>query len=227
MAAMALWAAVASGFPRQAADGEGPLQHFHNAVDAYIALHEAVERTVPPLEMSPDAENIRLAIEAMAAAMRAARPSAREGDVFDAEAAAVLRRRIRATLRERGCDVAGILAAERDQRRPVPPHPLVHDQFDWGWGSMMPWCLLDVLPPLPGELQFRFVERDLVLVDTHANLVVDVLPDALPPAESWQWVTSLRTTKTSSAAPSACATSQATGTPPRGKPSTSTSSRPA
>jgi hypothetical protein len=33
---------------------------------------------------------------------------------------------------------------------------------------------------LPAELEYRFVGRDLVLVDSHAGLVVDVLPDALP-----------------------------------------------
>jgi len=42
-----------------------------------------------------------------------------------------------------------------------------------------------VLPELPEELQFRFVERDLVLVDIDADLVIDVLPDAVPPSESW------------------------------------------
>ena len=193
MALVAVCAAAASGFPSQADGEEDPLRHFQGAVDAYRALHEAVARTVPPREITPDAENIRTAIDAMAAAMRAARPSAKEGDIFDAEAATLLRRRIRETLRERECDVAGIQAAGRDDDRlPPPPRPLVHDQFDWGWGSFMPWCLLAVLPPLPDELQFRFVERDLVVVDIDADLVVDVLPDALPPGQSWKGVREAR-----------------------------------
>ena len=33
---------------------------------------------------------------------------------------------------------------------------------------------------LPRELQYRFVARDLVLVDVEATLVVDVLPNAFP-----------------------------------------------
>jgi hypothetical protein len=35
-------------------------------------------------------------------------------------------------------------------------------------------------PALPPELAYRFVGRDLVLVDVHANLVVDILDLALP-----------------------------------------------
>ena len=36
------------------------------------------------------------------------------------------------------------------------------------------------LPALPEELQYRFVGRDLILLDVHANLVVDILRDAIP-----------------------------------------------
>jgi hypothetical protein len=41
-------------------------------------------------------------------------------------------------------------------------------------------ALLAVLPALPEELEYRFIGRDLVLVDVHADLIVDVLKDALP-----------------------------------------------
>jgi len=188
MAVVTVCAAAASGFPSQTGGEEDPLEHFQNALQAYVALHDLVEQTVTPLEISPDAGEIQLAVDEMAAAMRAARPSAREGDIFDAEAAAVLRRRIRESLREPGCGVADILAAERDEGRAPPSRPLVHDQFDWGSGSFMPGCVLDVLPRLPDGLQFRFVERDLVFLDVDADLVVDVLPDALPAGESWKGV---------------------------------------
>jgi hypothetical protein len=40
-------------------------------------------------------------------------------------------------------------------------------------------CVINALPPLRGELQYRIVGRDLVLVDVHANLVVDILREAL------------------------------------------------
>ena len=44
----------------------------------------------------------------------------------------------------------------------------------------MPPLLLTQLPPLPPELQYRFLGRALILLDADANLIVDVVPDALP-----------------------------------------------
>jgi hypothetical protein len=34
---------------------------------------------------------------------------------------------------------------------------------------------------LPEELEYRFINRDLVLYDGHANLIVDFVRDAIPP----------------------------------------------
>ena len=186
IASVALWTAAVSGSADTTRSREDPLQRFHEAVSAYMSLREVIEQTVPPPEISADWENIRTAIDAMAAAIRAARPSAKEGDIFGAEAAPQLRRRIRETLREPDCQPADIRAAkDEDDRRPALSRPIVHDQFDWGAGSFMAFCILAVLPELPEALQFRFVERDLVLVDIDADLIIDVLPDALPPGESW------------------------------------------
>jgi hypothetical protein len=185
MAAVTLLAAAASGFPRERADSEESIQRFQKAVEAYVELREKVTEALPPLEMSPDVENFQMEVDAIAAALREARPAAAEGDIFNAEVAVVFRQRIRATLGASACRVDDILAAERnDEQAPLPPRPIVHDQFDWSAGSFMPACVLSVLPLLPDLMQFRFVQRDLVLVDISADLVVDVLPDALPPSES-------------------------------------------
>lgn len=185
--AVAVWTAAASGFPRQEGDGNDAIQRFQTAVHDYMALREAVTRTVLPLEVTPDTEDTRPAIDAMAEAIRRARPSAEEGDIFNSEAAALLRRRIGAITRESGCGVADILAAERDDDHVGPlPRPLVHDRLDWERGSFMPWCVLRELPLIPDELQFRFVEHDLVLIDIDASLVVDVLPNALPARATWK-----------------------------------------
>ena len=46
--------------------------------------------------------------------------------------------------------------------------------------SMPPSLLLN-LPRLPKELEYRFVGRELILRDTQANLIVDVIPDLSMP----------------------------------------------
>jgi hypothetical protein len=44
----------------------------------------------------------------------------------------------------------------------------------------MPLHVLAVLPRLPPELEYRFMNRDLVLWDAHANVIVDYIKRALP-----------------------------------------------
>ena len=46
--------------------------------------------------------------------------------------------------------------------------------------STVPYPLLSVLPPLPAELEYRIVGPDLVLLDIDAQMVVDVLRNAVP-----------------------------------------------
>ena len=44
----------------------------------------------------------------------------------------------------------------------------------------VPPRLMEVLPPLPKQLEYDFAGRTLVIRDVDADLVVDVVPDALP-----------------------------------------------
>jgi hypothetical protein len=71
-----------------------------------------------------------------------------------------------------------------DMLAEVPPGtepPQVNGRFPWEWGAAVPSCVLNALPDLPEELEYRFARRTLVLVDTHADLVVDIMLGALPP----------------------------------------------
>jgi hypothetical protein len=43
-----------------------------------------------------------------------------------------------------------------------------------------PAGLLRVLPKLPRELEYRLVQRNLILRDIEANLIIDVIPLATP-----------------------------------------------
>jgi len=48
--------------------------------------------------------------------------------------------------------------------------------------ATVPPKLLAKLPRLPEELQYRFFDRHLILLDVDADLIVDYIPDALPAA---------------------------------------------
>jgi hypothetical protein len=178
-AAMMLPLASATARVRQTPFEQVALQRFHRAVDDYVSLHRHLERPLPPLQVTSDSQQICQAVDALAAAIRSARPGARIGDLLDSEIGEVLRTRIEKTLRDHGDTVADVLAAINEEAPVDGKRPIVNGRFDWALGAMVPPAILSVLPALPDELQYRLVDRDLVLIDLDGALVVDILPAAL------------------------------------------------
>ena len=176
-----------AGLHQAAPPADDALGRFHQAIEAYMDLHRGAERSLPALQPTADWMEIARGLEARAAAIRVARPAAAPGDLFDSQASEVIRGRIRAALRQRGDGLAELLQDTDEEIASGAPRPVVNGRFPWARGAMMPPEILHVLPPLPDELQYRFVDRDLVLIDMHADLVVDILPGALPDRASDTW----------------------------------------
>jgi len=155
------------------------LLQFTASIHQYVQLHRHIEQQLPPFRPHSDAQDIIESSNAMASALHTARADAREGDVFTHEVAALLRTRVADALTARGFLPEEMVAATLEEADEDAPLPVVNGRFPWRRGAAMWPCVLDVLPRLPHELQYRFVGRDLVLVDTHADLVVDILRDAV------------------------------------------------
>jgi len=161
------------------AEADGILQ-FQRAADIYAFLHRRLERRLPAVEVNANPDTIRIAIAAMAAAIRQARPDAQPGELFNPAAAGTIRHRIARALQSRGYTPADVRAAEQAggvDTSAVTLH--VNGSFPWLVGTAMFPFIIEVLPPLPPELQYRLVGRDLVLIDVHASLIVDILPLAV------------------------------------------------
>jgi hypothetical protein len=112
-------------------------------------------------------------------AIRDGRPHARAGDIFTARVAAAFRHIVAATARDQRVDPKDIVRELRADRGPGARTPMVNGPYDWRLGAWMWPALLQALPPLPPELQYRIVDDDLVLVDLRASLVVDILDDVM------------------------------------------------
>jgi hypothetical protein len=150
---------------------------FHNRLDAYVALHRKLAMSLPPLG-SRDRHGTTIARHYLASAIRGARPHARQGDVFASEAVPAFRTAIDDTMR--AVDF-GMLAPLMDEngRLLSGTHPAVNADFPVLDARELPPLMLAALPALPEELEYRFVDYDLVLWDVYADLVVDVIPYAL------------------------------------------------
>jgi hypothetical protein len=161
----------------------GVAEQFNGRVTAYMALHERLEQSTPPLRVTSDARDIVEAVRAMASAVRAARPNARAGDIFTPEVAVEFRRWLGDGLHASGFNAEAVLARIVEDNTEDTPEasltPVINEPLRCGL-AMTPPFVFSVLPALPGELQYRFVGRHLVLYDTHAGLVIDILSDALP-----------------------------------------------
>ena len=64
----------------------------------------------------------------------------------------------------------------------APPgfYPRVYDPYPEWATHEMPIVLLHSLPALPEGVEYRLLDHDLVLWDIDADLILDVLPDAIP-----------------------------------------------
>jgi hypothetical protein len=166
--------------PQQApADaGQAPLSEFNQRVADYVAL---AQRTAAPLGEVDDTKapsEITAHEVALANAIRNARPQAKAGDLFTPRAAAVFKQLIAENYRQTPAvrDTRKDAEIELPDFTPVvnevypPTHPL----------ATFPPTLLRELPPLPDELEYRIVTHHLILRDVAANLIVDVLPNAVP-----------------------------------------------
>jgi hypothetical protein len=125
---------------------------FATAVNRYVELHRLLEDPMSCLTWGNDLEQTARASEAHRKAIVEARIATPRGDIFTPRVAAYLRYEL--------------LIATDHGRMP---------EADWTQAA------LARLPVLPNELEYRFVDRDLVLLDTETLLVVDILEHALPP----------------------------------------------
>ena len=158
-------------------------QEFAARVNQYVEMHRFVAADLGPPEMCSDPEELLRHESALARAIREARPDAREGDIFTSEVAHHFRALIAAAAWESGLDPVAELAHAQgwDTEAAVLQ---VNAPMPWNAGPSMGLSILSRLPELPLELEYRFVGRDLVLVDVVGNLIVDVLREALPTSES-------------------------------------------
>ena len=144
-------------------------------IDEYVALHRKLEGPVPTVRVSSDPAEIRRAVDALGSQIRRARSAARRGDIFTTDISAMIRARI---LKACGGDVDAAHAIAHDEAAPMPA-ARVNGKWPGPEFTVMPTGVLCQLPALPDELEDRFANRDLVLWDVHANVIVDILPDAL------------------------------------------------
>jgi hypothetical protein len=181
--AVALAASSGISATGQAADGRDGLQLFAERVAAYAELHQRVDAVFPPWKATDDVDSIFHRRAYLASAIKAERPNARQGDIFEPSAAATLRGIVADALRN--VDVEFMLQGLYEEcEMPAGYRAQVNAGYPTWATQEMPFVLLTALPGLPAGIQYRLIDHDLLLWDVDADVIIDVLPDALPRAGS-------------------------------------------
>ena len=105
------------------------------------------------------------------------RPNAKQGDLVTAEMAGAIRTEIQQAF---NAPKRVLILDELAEQNSTPANaatPTVNQQLD---APRVPPRLMEILPPLPKQLEYDFVGRALVIRDVDAAVVVDYIPDALP-----------------------------------------------
>lgn len=176
------WAVRAQGETKQesrnSAGDKQAIALFENRVKSYMKVRAKVKAKLPSLSKDSTPEQIESYRKTFEEALRVARAGAKRGDVFTPAAADYIRRTLRTEFKGKDRkELREIVFEAETQGVPLKvnyPYPEAKELTE------MPPTLLLQLPQLPKEVKYRFVGRNMLLVDRDNNLIVDYMVDALP-----------------------------------------------
>lgn len=152
------------------------VEHFQKQVAKYARVHDN--------QVARLGRQRGVTAQALAEAIAADRSKARQGDIFLLEVQPLFRRLIAEQLKGPDTQAARKAVVEGnpgEEEGSVAVVPRVNSIYPPGaTRSTVPASLLLTLPPLPECLHYRFLGRDLILLDADAQIIVDFLPTAAP-----------------------------------------------
>jgi hypothetical protein len=153
------------------------LKDFTRRVDAYVAVHRKLESTLPSLPKQTNPTEIDQHERKLAALIQEARKNAKPGDLFSP----AMQRLVRTLLRPifTGVDGRQIRAEILDNEYKGSVKLAVNGRYpDEVPISTVPPQVLAQLPKLPEELEYRFIQNNLILFDPHSHTIADFVERA-------------------------------------------------
>src|SRR5262245_30463371 len=150
---------------------------FLDRLQDYVRYHNNVEKMVPPLVGTKDPAKIADREQALGAALIKQRPDAKPGDFFIPQYQPILTSIIKEDFAKRPLADRKALIRELPKDLTIGVNSIYPTTIAL---ATFPANLLQKLPALPRELEYRIVGRDLILRDVTGNVVVDVMRGVFP-----------------------------------------------
>jgi len=146
-----------------------------------MEMHTQLERSLPKLPKGATPQQIDKNQRAMEKLVREARATAKPGDIFTPEARPVIRRLLASVFG--GPDGKQLKASIMDEGQAAPSAAklTVNGRYpDAVPLTTVPPQVLQTLPKLTEDLEYRFVGDSLILLDVHAHVIADFIKDVVP-----------------------------------------------
>jgi hypothetical protein len=166
--------------PLTEADAQA-LATMNDRVKQYLELHAEIERSLPKLPKEATPQQIDRNQRLFEKRVREARANAKPGDIVTAEARPPIKRLLAHVFG--GPDGKQLKASIMDENplKPAAMKLTVNSRYpDTIPLSSVPPQVLQTLPKLSEDLEYRFIGNWLILLDAHAHVIADYIEDAIP-----------------------------------------------
>ena len=154
------------------------LASMNDRLAKYVELHKKLEATLPNLSENASAKQIDQNQRTLERLIRDTRAEAKQGDIFTPEAQPVIKRLLGAAFSGPG---GREMKASIMDENPVDLTLKVNARYpDTVPLSTVPPEVLQTLPKLNEEMEYRFIGNRLILLDVHAHVIADFINDAIP-----------------------------------------------
>ena len=147
----------------------------------YVDLRTKIERSLPKLPQEATPQQIDQNQRGLEKLVREARATAKPGDIFTPEARPVIKRLLASVFG--GPDGKQLKASIMDESQAAPSAAklTVNGRYpDTVPLTTVPPQVLQTLPKLTEDLEYRFIGDSLILLDVDAHVIADFIEDVLP-----------------------------------------------
>jgi len=153
------------------------ISDFVKRVNEYVAVHKKLEDTLPKLSKDSTPKEIDTHERALLKLMQEARKGAKQGDVLTLRMQRFIRNLLRPIFTGKSGEQikAEILDKEYKGNAPLAVNARYPDEVPI---STVPPQVLQSLPKLTEDIEYRFIQNSLILFDPHAHMIVDFMERA-------------------------------------------------